>query len=107
MISLCPVREGIQCEPVDCQAGRLFQGLRGYPSLPRLTPKTSTLAVEGSSRSNIKLTAAAGALNGLFEAQKRLAGSNPSFANSGFLEISKVSTRSTQAYLDSLLHAQS
>lgn len=29
-----------------------------------------------------KLTDAAGALNGLFEAQKRLAGKSPSFANS-------------------------
>lgn len=57
--------------------------------------------------SNIKLTAAAGALNGLFEPQKRLAGSSPSFANSVVLEISKSSKRVTPVYLDSLLHAQS
>lgn len=55
------------------------------------------------------LTDAAGALKGLFEAQKRLAGNKPSFANSvGFKRRSEFPQEPSlmHAYLDSLVHAQ-
>lgn len=53
------------------------------------------------------LTDAAGALKGLFEAQKRLAGNKPSFANSGgFKRRSEFPKSRVHTYLDSLAHAQ-
>lgn len=59
-------------------------------------------------RLDVKLTDAIGVLNGLFEAQKLLQGSKPSFASSGLLHRSAIFlAENTIAYLDLLWLAKS